>query len=124
MIKLIQSELSISRMPASADTAPDTVDEEFFEASAKARGHFQVLFRSRPAHEGCLSLIMRMMYSLHAFTLRNAALTTPIFIMVPILRVWLGVFPFIVNRYFGLGFTLYYCIGMPLIYRVSMFPIR
>ena len=47
-----------------------------------------------------------------------SALTTFLFILVPILRVLFNVFPFTPNRWFGLGFLVYYLLATPLLYRV------
>ena len=47
-----------------------------------------------------------------------SALTTLLCILIPLLRVLFNVFPFTPNRWFGLGFLLYYLICTPLLYRV------
>lgn len=47
-----------------------------------------------------------------------SAFTTLFFVLIPIIRVLFGVFPFSPNRWFGIGFLAYYCCFMPLLYRV------
>lgn len=47
-----------------------------------------------------------------------SALTALLFVIIPILRVLFNVFPFYPNRWFGLGFLVYYCIATPLLYKV------
>ena len=48
-----------------------------------------------------------------------SALTTLLCILIPILRVLINVFPFTPNRWFGLGFALYYVLCTPLLYKVG-----
>jgi hypothetical protein len=40
----------------------------------------------------------------------------PVFVLVPIIRVFFNYFPFIPNKWFGLGFPIYYLIATPLLY--------
>ena len=49
----------------------------------------------------------------------TSALTTLLWIGIPLVRILFNVFPFTPNRWFGVGFAAYYIIAMPLLYRVS-----
>lgn len=46
-----------------------------------------------------------------------SAVTTLLFVAVPMVQVIFGVFPFAPNRWFGVGFAAYYCIATPLLYK-------
>ena len=45
--------------------------------------------------------------------------TSIFFNVVPVIRIVYGVFPFNPNRWFGIGFLVYYCCFTPLLYQVS-----
>lgn len=42
--------------------------------------------------------------------------TTPVFLVVPVVGVWAGYFPLEFSRYFALAFTLYACASHALLY--------
>lgn len=42
------------------------------------------------------------------------------FTLIPIVRIVFGVFPFNPNRWFGIGFAVYYCFSTPLLYQVCL----
>lgn len=46
-----------------------------------------------------------------------SAVTTLLFVAIPMVQVIFGVFPFAPNRWFGVGFAVYYCIATPLLYK-------
>ena len=46
-----------------------------------------------------------------------SALTTLLFIAVPMVQIVFGVFPLAPNRWFGVGFAAYYYIATPLMYK-------
>lgn len=48
-----------------------------------------------------------------------SASTTLLCIIIPILRVLFNIFPLTPNRWFGLGFLLYYLFCTPLMYKVQ-----
>ena len=48
------------------------------------------------------------------------AVTALKFILIPIVRILCGVFPFYPNRWFGIGFTAYYCLFTPILYQVQL----
>jgi len=46
-----------------------------------------------------------------------SAVTTPLFVAVPMVQVVLGYFPLAPNRWFGIGFFAYYLLATPLLYK-------
>ena len=48
-----------------------------------------------------------------------AAVTSLFLVAIPIVYVVFGVFPFVPNRWFGVGFAAYYCLCTLLLYQVS-----
>jgi hypothetical protein len=46
------------------------------------------------------------------------AVTALFFVVIPLVCILFGVFPFAPNRWFGIGFLAYYCCAMPLVYQV------
>ena len=49
-----------------------------------------------------------------------SAVTTLFFDLIPLIRIRYGVFPFIPNRWFGIGFLVYYCCCSPFLYQVRL----
>ena len=62
---------------------------------------------------------LRTMYSALAVRMALAAILVPIFLLVPAIRILFNIWPIIINRYFGIGFFLYYCLGTPILYQVT-----
>ena len=62
---------------------------------------------------------LRTMYSAIAVRMALAAILVPLFLIVPAIRILFNIWPIIINRYFGIGFLLYYGFGTPLLYQVS-----
>lgn len=52
------------------------------------------------------------------------ALALPVWVAVPLIQVILGVFPWTVNRWFGLTAAIYYGIATPLLFQVECIPAR
>lgn len=48
------------------------------------------------------------------------AVTALLFMVIPIVRIVFGVFPFNPNMWFGIGFATYYCFATPLLYQVYL----
>ena len=55
---------------------------------------------------------------LHSRCTFVSAVTTLFFTVIPLVRIIYGVFPFNPNRWFGMGFLVYYCCCSPLLYQV------
>jgi len=93
--------------------APDEVRNCFQQRSRWSKGHFQV-FCSRtrnpvfnPGGKG-LNLLMRWMYGSVILSYFSAFLSTPLLMLVPMLTVWAGAFPIVINFWAALSITIYY----------------
>lgn len=93
--------------------APDDVRNCFQQRSRWAKGHFQVFFSSKhnpiagPGSKG-LSLLMRWMYGSVILSYFSAFIGTPLLMLVPIITVWFGAFPIVINFYAAVSITIYY----------------
>lgn len=74
------------------------------------QGHFQVLFHSDhcPIFQHELSWLQRIMYLQGVWSYIVGSLCTPTFIVVPIVTIWAGVFPIVLNFWAAVGLTIYY----------------
>jgi hypothetical protein len=74
------------------------------------QGHFQVLFDREhcPIFQGELSWLQRIMYLQGVWSYIVGSLCTPTFIIVPIVTIWAGVFPIVLNFWAAVGLTIYY----------------
>jgi len=93
--------------------APEEVRNCFQQRSRWAKGHFQVFFgRGRNPAFGAgskgLSALMRWMYGSVVLSYFSAFLGTPLLMLVPIITVWFGAFPIVINFWAALSITLYY----------------
>ena len=63
------------------------------------QGHFQIMFNRKycPLLQRELSPLMRIMYCSGVWSYIVGALTTPLFIIIPLLTIWAGVFPIVVS---------------------------
>ncbi|KAL0033640.1 hypothetical protein WJX79_009306 [Trebouxia sp. C0005] len=109
-------------MPLAVGIAPESIAQLYASKRMEAQGQFQMYYHTRPAYAlGHLSMKMRLLYGAHAWTNQVVALMMPVWVAVPIIQVIFGVFPFDPNRWFGLGFLLYWCIGTPLLFKSYRF---
>jgi hypothetical protein len=74
------------------------------------QGHFQVLFDREhcPIFQSDLSWLQRIMYLQGVWSYIVGSLCTPTFIIVPIVTIWAGVFPIVLNFWAAVGLTIYY----------------
>jgi len=74
------------------------------------QGHFQVLFNSEhcPFFQHDLSWLQRIMYLQGVWSYIVGSFCTPTFIIVPIVTIWAGVFPIVLNFWAAIGLTIYY----------------
>lgn len=80
----------------------------------RCTGHLQVFFSKRnPLMCSQLRPHMRIIYSLGAYSYMCAAFLTPLFLLAPVLTIWIGVFPIDLNARIPAAFALYY--GMTLL---------
>ena len=60
-----------------------------------------------PLFQWRLSFGMKLMYSSGVWSYVVGAITTPTFILIPLITIWIGVFPIIITRRFTLAATIY-----------------
>lgn len=106
--------------------APDEVRNCFQQRSRWAKGHFQVFFgrgRNPAFGRGAkgLSLLMRWMYGSVILSYFSAFLATPLLMLVPIITVWFGAFPIVINFWAALSITIYYGATTALMYYTRAF---
>ena len=85
-----------------------------------AQGHFQIMFNPKvcPLFQSELSWGMRLMYCSGVWSYVVAAISTPFLMLVPVITIWIGVFPVIINRWAALGLTIYAAATQALLYYV------
>lgn len=101
--------------------APEEVRNCFQQRSRWAKGHFQVFFsRGRNPAIGSgskgLSWLMRWMYGSVVLSYFSAFLGTPLLMLVPIITVWFGAFPIVINFWAAVAITVYYGATLLLMY--------
>ena len=74
------------------------------------QGHFQIMFSKAhcPLNQPRLSFFMKMMFMSGVWSYIVGAVSTPTFIIIPIITIWFGVFPIVVSFWAALGLTVYY----------------
>ena len=74
------------------------------------QGHFQIMFNKAncPLNQPRLSFFMKMLYISGVWSYIVGAISTPTFIIIPIITIWFGVFPIVVSFWAALGLTVYY----------------
>ncbi|KAK9804363.1 hypothetical protein WJX72_009368 [[Myrmecia] bisecta] len=89
--------------------APEQVRNCFQQRSRWCKGHFQmVLSREHcPLFQRKLSLGMKILYCSGVWSYIVGAITTPTFILIPLLTIWAGVFPITVSWWAALALTVY-----------------
>ncbi len=55
-----------------------------------------------------LSPFMRIMYCSGVWSYIVGAITTPLFIIIPLLTIWAGIFPIVISWWAALALTIYY----------------
>ncbi|DBA65793.1 TPA: hypothetical protein ACH3X2_002830 [Trebouxia sp. C0005] len=89
--------------------APHEVRNMYQQRSRWTKGHFQIMFNPKvcPLFQSKLSWGMRILYSSGVWAYMCAAISTPTFIMIPLITIWIGVFPLVITRWLTLGLTIY-----------------
>ena len=106
--------------------APDEIRNCFQQRSRWAKGHFQLFSNPRrnptfgKGAEG-LSLLMRWMYGSVALSYFSAFIGTPLLMLVPLVTVWFGVFPIVINVWCAIAVTVYYPCTMLVMYYTRSF---
>ncbi|KAI7842235.1 hypothetical protein COHA_004148 [Chlorella ohadii] len=97
--------------------APEEVRNCFQQRSRWAKGHFQVFFsKHNPVFARGLSPLMRWMYGTVILSYFSAFLSTPLLMLVPMITVWLGSFPIVINFWAAVSITVYYAATLCLMY--------
>ena len=71
-----------------------------------------------PLFQQELSMGMRLMYSTGVWSYMVAAISTPFYTIIPLVTIWIGVFPIIINFWLALGLTIYAACTQLLLYYV------
>lgn len=81
-----------------------------FSRAASLQGHFQVVLSRKhcPLFHRGLSFGMRIMYCSGVWSYIVGALTTPTFIIIPLLTIWAGIFPIVISWWAALALTVYF----------------
>jgi cellulose synthase/poly-beta-1,6-N-acetylglucosamine synthase-like glycosyltransferase len=101
--------------------APEEIRNCFQQRSRWAKGHFQLFSNPKrnptfgKGAEG-LSLLMRWMYGSVALSYFSAFIGTPLLMLVPLVTVWFGVFPIVINLWCAIAVTIYYPCTMFVMY--------
>lgn len=74
------------------------------------QGHFQIVLSRQhsPLTIRGLSPFMRIMYCSGVWSYIVGAVTTPLFIIIPLLTIWAGIFPIVISWWAALALTIYY----------------
>ncbi|BDA41271.1 Cellulose synthase 1 [Coccomyxa sp. Obi] len=100
--------------------APDEIRNCFQQRSRWTKGHFQIILNPTrtPLFQWKLRLFDRLMYCSGCWSYTVGAVTTPVFIAIPVLTIWIGVFPVVISREFALALTIYTVATQLLLYYV------
>jgi cellulose synthase/poly-beta-1,6-N-acetylglucosamine synthase-like glycosyltransferase len=102
--------------------APEEVRNCFQQRSRWAKGHFQVFFNRKhnptfgPGAAG-LSPLTRFMLGSVMLSYFSTMLAIPLLMLVPLIMVWFGAFPIVLNFWAALSITGYYAATMLILYR-------
>lgn len=103
--------------------APDGVRNCFQQRSRWTKGHFQIMLSRKycPLFRPKLPLFSRFMYCTGVWAYCVNALLTPIFMLVPVVTIWVGVFPMRVNFWLALASTIFFSINNMVLYYFKQF---
>eukprot|EP00884_Botryococcus_braunii_P012540 jgi/Botrbrau1/21287/Bobra.0573s0001.1 len=90
--------------------APEQLRNCFQQRSRWCKGHFQIMLSSEhcPLFQWELSPFQRLMYCTGVWSYIVGAITTPMFIAIPLVTIWAGVFPIVVSWWAAVGLTIYF----------------
>ena len=74
------------------------------------QGHFQVFFHNEhcPLFQSKLSILQRIMYCQGVWSYVVGAISTPTFVVVPLVTIWAGVFPIVLNWWAAIALSVFY----------------
>jgi cellulose synthase/poly-beta-1,6-N-acetylglucosamine synthase-like glycosyltransferase len=89
--------------------APEQVRNCFQQRSRWCKGHFQMFMDAdhSPVFAPNLTPFMRLLYCAPVISYVAGAIATPLFIALPCVTVWAGVFPIVVSQWTAIGLTAY-----------------
>jgi len=89
--------------------APEQLRNCFQQRSRWCKGHFQIMLSSDhcPLFQTGLPPWQRLMYCTGVWSYVVGAITTPMFIIIPLVTIWGGVFPIVVSWWAAMGLTVY-----------------
>ncbi|KAL3150937.1 hypothetical protein ABBQ32_000684 [Trebouxia sp. C0010 RCD-2024] len=89
--------------------APEQVRNCFQQRSRWCKGHFQIVLNNEhsPLFQKDLSWFQRLMYCSGVWAYIVGAITTPMFIVIPLVTVWAGVFPIVVSWWAAVALTAF-----------------
>ena len=89
--------------------APEQLRNCFQQRSRWCKGHFQIMLSSDhcPLFQQGLPPFQRLMYCTGVWSYVVGAITTPMFIIIPLVTIWGGVFPIVVSWWAAMGLTVY-----------------
>ena len=87
------------------------------------QGHFQIMFDPKvcPLLQSKLNIFWRLMYCQGCWSYIIGGISTPFFIALPIITIWIGVFPIVISRELALAMTIYGVANYLLLYYVRSF---
>ncbi|KAK9828913.1 hypothetical protein WJX72_002766 [[Myrmecia] bisecta] len=87
--------------------APEQVRNCFQQRSRWCKGHFQIVLSNEhcPLFQKELSWFMRFMFCSGVWSYIVGAITTPMFIAIPLVTIWAGVFPIVVSWWAAVALT-------------------
>ncbi|KAK9846433.1 hypothetical protein WJX81_003716 [Elliptochloris bilobata] len=102
--------------------APTEIRNCFQQRSRWTKGHFQIIMNLRrcPLFQFRLRPFDRVMYCSGVWSYIVGAVTTFTFLSIPLLTIWIGVFPVALSKQFALALTLYSVAMNSLLYYVRV----
>lgn len=90
--------------------APETLMQALQQKSRWTKGHWQVIFNPKdsPFMLGGLNMLQRTLYAFTYFNNVACVLNSFFFFLVPVIAIWFGIFPLIIDRWTAIGMSVYY----------------
>lgn len=80
------------------------------QKSRWCKGHWQILFnyKDSPFTIKGLNPLQRLMYIMSFYSYIANILNSLFFFLVPVIAIWFGIFPLIIDQWVAIGMTVYY----------------
>lgn len=114
----MQAVLWVSNVTFSALSANNKLVFDKMECVlCRVKGHMQVVFGKRnPLFCSNLKFKERLFYTMANWSFFVVAISTPVFLVVPMIIIWFGVFPIDINESFAPFLVMYYSVLMLTVY--------